>query len=402
VVMGESDSTASSMAQYTEYNEAFRWEGGVLTGLGSRLGGDDFVSHAYAASADGSVIVGGNRYALRWDNSVLSKIYNNPAFSDGSAEDISADGSVIVGKISDYNLLYSPRFAARWEAGVMQRRDIVPGSLNTRATAVSADGSVTVGWGDLRTDTISDWTLDYPPSSHQAFRWEGESFIRLDFDEATDVSADGSVIIGMYWIDPTVPGGVREGVRWEDGTLTTLGQFPGTGTPRLHPLAVSADGSVIVGSANSGSKAFIWDDANGVRYLKVVLENNFNLDLAGWGSMVAKDISADGSVIVGYGNNPEGNNEAWMAILDWPAGDFTLDNDVDGIDFLEWQRGFGGAYDANDLAEWENSLGTVAGSLTSIAGADLAAGSASAAIPEPNTLLLVALATTGLLLRRRA
>ncbi len=37
--------------------------------------------------------------------------------------------------------------------------------------------------------------------------------------------------------------------------------------------------------------------------------------------------------------------------------DFDLDNDIDGFDFVEWQRRFGGVYDSNDLAAWESNYG---------------------------------------------
>jgi hypothetical protein len=55
-----------------------------------------------------------------------------------------------------------------------------------------------------------------------------------------------------------------------------------------------------------------------------------------------------------------------------PAGDFDDDGVVDGADFLEWQRGFGTKYDANDLANWRQNYGT---------GSQLATSSVS--VPEP-------------------
>jgi len=65
-------------------------------------------------------------------------------------------------------------------------------------------------------------------------------------------------------------------------------------------------------------------------------------------------------------------------------GDFVRDGAVDGADFLEWQRGFGTQYFANDLEDWSQNFGTVAGgNLTG----------AFAAIPEPGSLSLVLLAT---------
>lgn len=40
-----------------------------------------------------------------------------------------------------------------------------------------------------------------------------------------------------------------------------------------------------------------------------------------------------------------------------PPGNFDGDSDVDGADFLMWQRGFGNPYTASDLANWEMNFG---------------------------------------------
>jgi hypothetical protein len=55
------------------------------------------------------------------------------------------------------------------------------------------------------------------------------------------------------------------------------------------------------------------------------------------------------------------------------SGDFDLDGDVDGRDFLMWQRGESpDPLSATDLADWQSNFG--AGTLT-----------ASVAVPEPST-----------------
>ena len=75
-------------------------------------------------------------------------------------------------------------------------------------------------------------------------------------------------------------------------------------------------------------------------------------------------------------------------------GDFDIDGDVDGADFLTWQRGFGTIYNSADLGTWEANYGAVA---------PLAA--TSTAVPEPSTaaltgMLLAGLSTLGRLGRR--
>ncbi len=68
-------------------------------------------------------------------------------------------------------------------------------------------------------------------------------------------------------------------------------------------------------------------------------------------------------------------------------GDYDEDDDVDGVDFLQWQRGQSpNPLSAGDLADWQTNYG--AGPL-----------SAAAAVPEPSCLAL--LFPLALLLRTR-
>jgi len=84
---------------------------------------------------------------------------------------------------------------------------------------------------------------------------------------------------------------------------------------------VSADGSVVVGEgvSDSGTEAFIWTQSHGMRSLRDVLTNDHSLDLTGWTLYDARGISADGLTITGYGTNPSGYTEAWIATIPEPA-----------------------------------------------------------------------------------
>jgi len=76
-------------------------------------------------------------------------------------------------------------------------------------------------------------------------------------------------------------------------------------------------------------------------------------------------------------------NTSSINIID---GDFDSDGDVDGSDFLKWQRGESSSspLSSTDLAAWEANFGTVANSLT---------------VPEPSTLFLLGLAAVLALFR---
>jgi uncharacterized membrane protein len=92
-------------------------------------------------------------------------------------------------------------------------------------------------------------------------------------------------------------------------------------------LAVSADGSVVVGSGNTVNginvgEAFYWTESGGMQSLKDMLVN-LGADLTAWDGKAwtltaATGISADGKTIVGYGFNDQ-SPEAWIATIPEPA-----------------------------------------------------------------------------------
>jgi hypothetical protein len=69
-----------------------------------------------------------------------------------------------------------------------------------------------------------------------------------------------------------------------------------------------------------------------------------------------------------------------------PSGDFDNDRDVDGSDFLAWQR----IPSISDLADWQANFGTTPGVVA-----------ATSAVPEPASVLLLALAAAALRRRER-
>jgi hypothetical protein len=72
-------------------------------------------------------------------------------------------------------------------------------------------------------------------------------------------------------------------------------------------------------------------------------------------------------------------------------GDFDFDLDVDGLDFLKWQRGQSPTpFSASDLADWETNYGT-----------DFPLVAAASVVPEPLSGLTLILAAT-ILCQRRA
>jgi hypothetical protein len=85
--------------------------------------------------------------------------------------------------------------------------------------------------------------------------------------------------------------------------------------------AVSGDGSVVVGYVwnESEEEPFIWDHEHGIRSLTEFLTQH-GIDLTDWDLNTAVDISADGRVIVGNGYHISlGRQEAWIATIPEPS-----------------------------------------------------------------------------------
>ena len=298
-------------------NQAFYWTsatGMVGSGVGS--------SFAYGVNQDGSVIVGSgsasSSNAMRWTvaTGVVEDLGNFSGVGGFSvARGVSADGLTVAGQNTKQSITGARFDAMRWHgpAGnvVATSLGFLPGvtsnSLFAGANDISTDGLVIVGYSRSA-------------AGQEGFRWfdDGDpntpnmSSMGLATSFASAVSSDGRFAVG---------GGVAgEAFLWDNanpGSIVPLGDLPG------DPFSsrgndVSADGSIVVGQSRTDTnvdEAFIWDAANGMRRLQDVLAAE-GIDLTDWTLTTANGISDDGSTIVGWGINPMGQNEAWVATLD--------------------------------------------------------------------------------------
>jgi probable HAF family extracellular repeat protein len=160
--------------------EAFRWtaEGGMI-GLGDLPGGE-FYSWAHGVSADGSVVVGFSRVepvpssvqenAFRWTAATgMVSLGDIPGGAGTSqAYDVSADGSVVVGRASRDSRFY----ATRWNAvsGMQPIEELltaaginVNGWQLEHAEGISADGNVIVGIGTNPSGVREAWLVSGLP-----------------------------------------------------------------------------------------------------------------------------------------------------------------------------------------------------------------------------------------------
>ena len=279
-------------------------------------------------SADGSVVVGssvnyGDGTPLLW---FLSSGEERLPFA-GSATCVSKDGSTI------YGMKYSEEepYAFKWTMsdGISNVKGVFD-PLDT-----SADGSVMVGYAGVPirwtqgTEVVAlgqffgvanavsnDGSIIVGYSDNQAFRWtETEGMTGLGYlpgapdSVANGISGDGSIIVGKS---------SNQAFRWtESEGMTGLGYLPGASNSIAY--GISGDGSIIVGK--SGNQAFIWDATNGIQNLKDILANIYGLDITGWDLDEARSISADGKRIIGNTTAESSYNiryTGWIASIDTP------------------------------------------------------------------------------------
>ncbi len=252
---------------------------------------------------------------------------------------VSADGSVVVGESEGADgarraFYYSP-LSGMLDLGAL-------GGLSSYATAVSADGGFVVGaaqrddgtWGafrwslqtgmqELSTEYSSAFALSrdgetaagvisYVGEWYKAFRWTPDRLeLYLPFSTgAYGVSLDGAFAVGLISIANRTKA-MRWGPDDEVQTLTDPDAF------WSFALAVSADGSVIVGDRLvelSRQRAFRWD-ANGVRELSPPM---------GFTESSALATSGDASVVVGEAWNHEEGGHAVRWYSNGPPEDLNL------------------------------------------------------------------------------
>jgi len=311
-----------------EGSEAFRWtkeEGIVSLGF---LSENHITSTAREVSGDGSVILGGSGpYALiGGDNEFIWTSENGMVgIGDlgsngfGRPQDISDDGTIVVGRGS--GVLNSQAFRWTYETGAVGLGFLPAVNPLSYANAISADGLTVVGSSNSSTASASGteaflWTLDKGITGLGFLSEYSSSY-------AVDVSGDGLTVVGNNYqpyhheIDGKIQlSSNQEPFRWTyDDGMIGLGHLPESHN-RTMATGISADGSIIIGFsiARRISKAFVWDEVNGMRSLQDLLVD-LGVDLTGWSLTEATDISADGLVIVGNGTNPEGKLEAWIATI---------------------------------------------------------------------------------------
>lgn len=326
-------------------------------GIGSLPGGNTGSSIS-SISSDGNIAVGvsssptGNQ-AIRWQNGVMTALGTLPGGSFSESYDLTNNGSTIVG--TSASTLGLEAFV--WNGTMSSIGDLPTGPVHSACSAISGDGTVLAGTGST--------SLGF-----EAFRYTGGTMFGLGYlvntgerkSYARDISEDGVVIVGASTSANSAPGkteafvhrigimlglgdlpggifesdalGVsgdgdtivgfsssangKEAFRWRNGVMIPLGDLPG-GAFESAAFRTNANGDRIIGWSLVSAQydSFIWDDVNGMRSIRDLLANSFGLaaSVHGWNLTYATGIDATGTKIVGWGTNPSGVTEGWIAVL---------------------------------------------------------------------------------------
>jgi probable HAF family extracellular repeat protein len=273
--------------------EAFRWTSAskyqVLGDLGSTVG-----SMALATSASGSVIVGDapmgqNSFgAFRW-TATTGMVALPVALLYGNG--VTPDGNMVVGQDNWWKI-----------TGKVGRFGPFPGNQDqTQALGVTGTVTAPIAVGAaLKGSDPNGATL-------HAFRWTPSGGLQdLGLTTGSEsiaiaISEDGSVIVG----EARDASGFWRAFRW---TASTGMQDIGTlGGPESAAYSANRDGSVIVGtslnsSLSDSNDAFIWSAKTGMQSLRAVLQAQGVHTADAWVQVTtAAGVSENGTIITGFG-----------------------------------------------------------------------------------------------------
>ncbi len=310
VVVGQANDPNAGNGDF----RAFRWANGSMSDIGALPLGDPCCQHseAFGANSDGSVIVGDSfsgsiSQSTIWTNGTMAALPYLVAGDNFSfARAVNPAGTVAVGVSEGASVQ-----AVRWVNGNVGGLGFLSGYNSSIARGVSSDGSVIVGYVCNPSPCLA---------AGQAFRWINGTMSGLGFlpggngSTAFGVSLDGSVVVG-FSVDATT--GNHRAFRWT--TANGMSDLGISASNNSAANAVNADGSVVVGDSNTtGGGAFRWTAADGARSIADLL-TAAGVNFAGWSLASTTGVSADGTVIIGFGTDPSGHQEGWIARLPLPV-----------------------------------------------------------------------------------
>jgi autotransporter-associated beta strand protein len=331
----------------------------TLTGANTYSGGTIISSGTVAVAADGNL---GNASApLTFSGGVFSVLRYDAAFDLAASRSVSLEGG---GGTFDTNGFDTT--LAQAVAGTGGLTKTGAGTL-TLTGANTYSGGTTINGGTLLANNISGSATGNGNVTVSSLGTLGGAG---NVSGAVTVNSGGTVAPGASVGTLTV-----ENVVFESGSTFDV-ELAGSG----GVAGVDFDQLVVNNGATLGGT------------LNVSLVNPFTLspglsfEILDVGGSLSGTFSglAEGGLVGNYGGTNllityaggDGND---VTLLSATPGDFDLDNDVDGLDFLKWQRGGSpNPLSASDLSDWESYFGTVVPAIA-----------AAVTVPEPSSVVLL-------------
>jgi probable HAF family extracellular repeat protein len=214
---------------------------------------------------------------------------------------VSGDGNVVTGYSfdADFNIT-----AFRWTSGGgMQSIGTLPGGISSEGRKVSRDGSTIIGIaGTPQGDRAITWTESGGMQSLSLLS-PGDSG-----SSAWGVNANGTVVAGSSGSTAVI---------WTNGVVQDIGMLPGATNAIAYTL--SDDCALVGGYSFFGfeATATLWSQTLGTVDLNAYLPT-IGVDLTGWELDYTRDISADGTTIVGDGLF-NGELRSWVVTIPSPS-----------------------------------------------------------------------------------
>ena len=272
------------------------------------------LSYATGVSDDGSTVSGWSAedesltrpVGYRWTAAGGRQEYGTLERPYGTAMGISGDGSTLTGFSSAPGAFNQQAFR-QVGSGPAESLGVQSGYTNSVGVGASTDGNTIVGYS---------WRGPEASRVRQPFRWTATGgmqplgFLQPDgySAEPLDMSADGRTIVGSSFgeSDPFAP----HAFVWREGIGYVGLMVPGTDgglVPAPRASAVGASGRWITGVTTiPGATVLIrWDN----------LEPEVIGAAPGYRSVRPRDITAQGSMIVGNVSNPTGGGPEQQAMI---------------------------------------------------------------------------------------
>ncbi|MBL9000643.1 MAG: hypothetical protein JNK25_05850 [Phycisphaerae bacterium] len=302
------NASGSAVAANVDMASAYRWTSAGLVGLGLLPGA--YATSAEDISSDGSVIVGGMFFdspeetarAHRWTSAGgLQDLGVLPGGVASVASGVSGDGNMVTGLSFDVDFNTT---AFRWTSGGgMQSLGTLPGGTTSEGRKVSRDGGTIIGMaGTSAGDRAFAWTQSSGMQNLGLLSPEDGA------SSAWGVNANGTVVAGTSGTNAVI---------WINGVAQNIGMLPGASNAIAFTL--SDDGSLVGGCSFFGfeATATLWSQTLGTVDLNTYLPT-LGVDLTGWELDYTRDISSDGTTIVGEGVF-NGELRGWVVTIPSPG-----------------------------------------------------------------------------------